>query len=262
MKWITAVLTAFAFCWGISPVWSQEDGGSTGSESQEEVTPESFRTSILSDLARWQHATARKRLEEEKTAFGKSTGYTVAWAVMLAQERNFDKAIQQLTKAVRKDKSDPSAPYYLGEILSWQKLDTSVEAWQQARDRATALLEEDKKNGWALYWYGSALVRLQEFSKAEGQLKKALKKGANVAMTEFQLGLALMYQEKWEPARAAFSRCLEADSGFSHAYYFRGRVWKELDKTEEMLLDMDRFLNLAPDAREASAAKSILRAGG
>ena len=81
-------------------------------------------------------------------------------------------------------------------------------------------------------------------------------------MAEFQFGLTQMYLKKWDPARQAFTRCLEVDSGFSHAYYFRGRVWQELGKTEEMLLDMDRFLTLAPDAREANAAKSILRAGG
>ncbi len=246
-------------CLGAGPIFGQ-DGGDQGSG---ESTQASFHQTVYRDLAAWRHTKAKEMLEEQKATHGKSAGYDVAWAVMLAQERKLDKAIQKLTRASRKDKADPSAPYFLGEIQSWKKESASAtEAWKQARDRAKAILKKDKKNGWAMFWHGSALIRLGNYSKAEGRLKKAIKNGADRAMGEYQLGLAQMYQEKWDPARGAFSRCLEADSGFSHAYYFRGRVWQKLGKTEEMLLDMNRFLTLAPDAREANAAKSILRAGG
>ncbi len=243
-------------CVGTNPIDAQGAGeqGSDGTSSHQ---------SMYRDLAAWRHAEAREMLEEQKATAGKSAGSDVSWAVMLAQERKLDQAVQQLTKATRQDKSDPAAAYFLGEVQSWKKENASAtKAWRQARDRARAILTEDRKNGWAMYWQGAALIRLGEYSKAEAQLKKSLKNGADRAMGEYQLGLAQMYQKKWEPSRAAFNRCLRADSGFSHAYYYRGRVWQELGKTEEMLLDMDRFLTLAPDAREANAAKSILRAGG
>ena len=246
-------------CLGAGPICAQ-DGGNQGSG---EATEMSFHQTVYRDLAAWRHTKAKEMLEEQRSTQGKSAGYDVAWAFMLAEERKLDKAIRKLSKASRKDKTNPSAAYFLGEVHSWKKESASAtEAWQQARDRAMAILKEDKKNGWAMYWQGSALIRLGDYSKAEGQLKKALRNGADRAMGEYQLGLAQMYQEKWDPARETFSRCLEVDSGFSHAYYYRGRVWQELGKTEEMLLDMDRFLTLAPDAREANAAKSILRAGG
>jgi len=55
---------------------------------------------------------------------------------------------------------------------------------------------------------------------------------------------------------------LQADAAFAHAYYYRGRVWRELKRTDEMLRDMDHFLKLAPDAPESGIARSLLRAGG
>ena len=230
------------------------------------VNDEPFQLTVNRDLAAWRHDDARALMEEHQETHGKSTGYDVAWALMLAQERELDDAADKLDTATRKNSPDPSAPYFLGEIRSWQKKrDSATRAWKLARDRAEAILEgneEGEEDGWALYWHGAALIRLGKYSQAEDQLKKALKNGADEAMAEFQLGLALMYRKKWPESREAFDRCLEADSAFSHAYYFRGRVWHQLNKTEEMLLDMDRFLQLAPDAREAGAARSILRAGG
>ena len=256
MKIRSITMAALMLCCVATNPIDAQSGGQQGSG-------ETSHESVYRDLAAWRHAEVREMLEEQKATAGKSAGSDVAWAVMLAQERKLDQAVQKLTKASRKDTRDPSAAYFLGEIQSWKKENgAATKAWRQARDRAKAILTEDRKNGWAMYWQGAALVRLGEYSKAETQLKKALKNGADKAMGEYQLGLAQMYRKKWEPARGAFSRCLRADSGFSHAYYYRGRVWQELGKTEEMLLDMDRFLTLAPDAREANAAKSILRAGG
>lgn len=246
-------------CLIAGPVCAQ-DGEDQNADA---VTEPSFHETVLRDLAAWRHTEAKELMKANKKTHGKSTEFEVAWAVMLAEERKLDKAIRLLTKFAEKYPADPSAPYFLGEIHSWRKeSEPANEAWKQARDRAKAILTEDPKNGWALYWQGAAFIRLGEYSKAVGKTRKALKNGADRSMSEYQLGLALMYQEKWESARQAFDRCVEADSGFSHAYYYRGRVWQELGKTEEMLLDMDRFLTLAPDAREANAARSILRAGG
>jgi len=261
---ITATVLLF-LCLATAPAWAQRGGGQRAGDEEPaaEMNESSFRQTVLLDLAAWRHDDARTLMEETKAKFGKSTGFEVAWALMLAQERQLDKAATKLNSITRKSSQDPSAPYFLGEILSWQKKRTpATKAWKQARDRAETLVENDAKNGWGWYWRGASQIRLGEYSQAEQYLKKALKNGADRAMTQFQIGLALMYQERWDEARKAFDTCLKADSGFAHAYYYRGRVWQKLKKTEKMLLDMDRFLKLAPDTREANAARSILRAGG
>ena len=173
-------------CLGTNPI----DAQSGGQQSSDGTSHQN----VYRDLAAWRHIEAREMLEEQKATAGKSAGSDVAWAVMLAQERKLDQAIQQLTKASRKDARDPSAPYFLGEVQSWKKENAAAtKAWRQARDRARAILSEDRKNGWAMYWQGAALIRLGEYSKAEAQLKKALKNGADKAMGEYQLGLAQMY---------------------------------------------------------------------
>ncbi len=246
-----------------SPVLAQDgEGGDTGASGSNEMDRTTFRWTVLRDLSGWRRDEARELLAEQKTTFGKTTDYTVADALILAQERKLDKAVTALREAVEADTDDPSAPYFLGEVLSWKKNEGAEEQWRTAKKRAKAILENDKKNPWALFWQGAALIRLGDYQMAEGKLKKALANGSDPAMTEFQLGLARMYREKWGTAREAFDRCIEADGGYAHAYYYRGRVWEKLGNTEKMLLDMDRFLALAPDAREANAARSILRSGG
>lgn len=259
MKMSLMTLTALVIaCLVAPPAVAQGDEGQ-GTDTVEEP---SFHETVLQDLAAWRHTEAKESMKANKKTHGKSTGFEIGWAVMLAEERKLDKAVRLLKKITDKNPTDASAPYFLGEIYSWRKeAEPADEAWKKARDRAKTLLTEDPQNGWASYWLGAAFIRLGEYSKAVGKIRKGLKNGTNRSMSEYQLGLALMYQEKWESARNAFDQCLEADSGFSHAYYYRGRVWQKLGKTEEMLLDMDRFLALAPDAREANAAKSILRAG-
>ena len=143
-------------CLTTAPVWAQDGGNQSSGESSET----SFHRTVFLDLAAWRHAKARTTLEEQQETHGKSAGYDVAWALMLAQERELDQAAAKLGKATRGNPSDPSAPYFLGEVRSWQKKDNARGAWRQARDRAKAILEEDKKNGWAWYWQGSALIRL------------------------------------------------------------------------------------------------------
>ena len=56
--------------------------------------------------------------------------------------------------------------------------------------------------------------------------------------------------------------CFSADSGFAHAYYYRGLCWDKLGRKDKMLSDLDRFVSLAPNAPEAERAAAILQAAG
>ena len=232
-------------------------------EKPDSLPAKAFADGVQPDLAAWRHAKARQTLEEQKQQYQGSPYYDAAWGYLLAQERQFDQAMTALDAASKADPKDPVAPYLLGEVQSWKGgSDAAKQGWEKARDRAQIIVNANPNDSRAQYWLGASLVRLGQFDSARNHLGKALEKGFKPAMTEYQIGLTFTYQRNWAAARDAFNRTLDADSGLAHAYYYRGRVWKELGKTEEMLLDMDRFLKLAPDAREANAARSLLNAGG
>ncbi len=222
-----------------------------------------FSDNVQPDLAAWRHSKARSAMEAQKETYQGSPYFDAAWGYLLAQERRLDEAVTALDAASKAEPKDPVAPYLLAEVQSWKNnRDAAKRGWEQARDRARVIVEKDPSDPRAQFWLGASLVRLGQFDSARNHLGKALEKGFEPAMSEYQIGLSFTYQRNWNAARDAFNRCLAADSGLAHAYYYRGRVWKELGKTEEMLLDMDRFLKLAPDAREANAARSLLNAGG
>ena len=109
---------------------------------------------------------------------------------------------------------------------------------------------------------GAVLLKLGQIKDAGKYLEKARKSGFSPAQTYFQIGLYESAQKKWKEALKAFNHCLEEDEGFAHAYYYRARIFGKLGKKSEMLVDLDRFLKLAPDAREAGAAKALLNNGG
>jgi tetratricopeptide (TPR) repeat protein len=114
----------------------------------------------------------------------------------------------------------------------------------------------------ANFYLGATQVRLKEYAPARTALAKAKEKGFSAAMVDYQVGLSFALEHKWQEAKTALDQSIAANSGFAPAYFYRARVWKELKRTDEMMLDLDRFLKLAPTALEAPIAKSLLAAGG
>jgi len=225
--------------------------------------PQVVADGALKDLSAWRADAARSRLEQHRPDIGNTIPFKTAWSYLLATEQKLDEATTSLQTATQGDTADPVAPYLLGEVRSWKnQQDAARQAWRKAKTRAQAQLAESPDNARANYWLGATLNRLGEFGNARNHLAKALEKDFSPAMTNYQIGLTWIYEQKWNNAVASFNSCLEADNGFAHAYYYRARAYKALGNTEQMLVDLGRFLDLAPDAREATAARSMLRAGG
>lgn len=276
MKYLTTGALSLLLIFSSGTASAQRGGDDTkrpSDEPAEETTTDDpqptaipskvFADGVIRDLSAWRHAAARTELEKKRAEIGETTPYLTAWSYLLATERKLDEAIVSLQTAVHDDSEDPVACFLLGEVRSWKnQRDGANQAWQMARNRANAQLTENPADARARYWLGASQIRLGDFGTAKTNLTQALEAGFSPAMTNYEIGLAETYQKKWNQAKTAFDRCLEADSGFAHAYYYRARIFKELGNTEQMLIDLDRFLTLAPDAREANAARSLLRAGG
>jgi tetratricopeptide (TPR) repeat protein len=76
----------------------------------------------------------------------------------------------------------------------------------------------------------------------------------------YRTGLNFAFQQKWQDSVDYLTKSLEKDPAFAYSYYYRALSQEKLGKKDRLVLDMDKFLKLAPDAPEASRAKQIVQA--
>jgi len=188
-----------------------------------------------------------------------SADYRVARALEPMAEGKLDDALNATTQVAKDFPSTPAPEYYRGEMLYWKGKVTDAEAaWKAAATRAQAELAKEPKNGWASYYLGAAKLQLRDFAAAKTALEAALANGASKPLVNYQRGVLAGAQQRWQDAVDLFTAALTEDSGLAYAYYYRGLMWSKLKKTDQLLLDMDRFLTLAPESPDAVKARSIL----
>jgi tetratricopeptide (TPR) repeat protein len=232
-------------------------------ESEGPTTAAAVTTSdVLKHLEAWRNETARTNLEAVAKN-QRDDAWTTAWNVLQAQERSLDTAKQGLRAQAKANPGDPAPPFFLGEILSWEKQREAAEAeWTKARARAQTAVKDNGKDAGALYIFGLAQLRLDKAADAINKFKRAKNNGFDPVLCDYQIGVAQSYQQNWTGAITSFDAVLKADETFAHAYYYRGRAHKKNDRTDLMVKDLKRFLALAPDAREATAAVALIQGAG
>ena len=226
-------------------------------------------TQALAQLAAWQNQAARETLEGAKATLGTTPEYQTAWALLEFQEGNgtdatlAKKGFDTLNQAARKQNSDPMTLYYQGEVLYLQqKNNEAAAAWQTAAERAAKVVAKDEQNAVAQFYLGAALVRQKNFNEAMTALRAAEALGFPKAMVKYQIGFIYLFQQKWQEAKDAFDLGLEADPRYAPMYFWRGMAWDKLGRKDNMLLDLDQYVKLAPNGPEAGKARAILKSAG
>jgi tetratricopeptide (TPR) repeat protein len=135
-------------------------------------------------------------------------------------------------------------------------------AWQRAHDKAKAQTTASPQDLRARYFLGAALVRLQKPEEARNVLNGLVEAGFDLPLVRFQIGLSYAVGRSWQAAKEQLDAVVTADPYYAYAYYYRALALKEMKKTAEMTLDLDRFVRLAPNAPEADFARSLLGAAG
>lgn len=209
----------------------------------------------------WNAEKARETLERVTGEAAASVDYRVAKALVPMAEGKLDPALAELDQAAKSSPAAPGPEYYRGELLLWKGNAKGAEdAWKAAAAKAQAELTRTPKDGWASYYLGAARVRLRQYGPAREALAAALANGASEPLVRYQLGLVALAEQRWQEAVDAFTAALAKDPGFAYAYYYRGLAWSKLKRTDQLLLDMDRFLALAPESPDAPKARSVLEA--
>ena len=223
----------------------------------------------IAQLAGWQTKAARKTLEAKKEKYGSNSDFKTAWALLEIQEaaaagKPAPSSSTTTLAQVAKDKSiDPGAQYWEGELYYQQsKNKEATTAWQKAAKSAQQLVAADPTDATAQFYLGAALVRQKKYDPALKALRLAVRGGFNEAMVNQQIGFIYLFQQRWKEAKDAFDLGLKVDPRFAPMYYWRAMAWDKLGRKDNLLLDLDQFVKLAPKAPEANKARAILKSAG
>jgi tetratricopeptide (TPR) repeat protein len=232
---------------------------------------------VLAMVVGWQTGPAAEILERDGTRLEGRVELKIVHGLIQAQHGDLEGGLKTLAAASADHTADPAPEYYRGEILYWQRRDAeSRQAWssslQRARTAAARYAQTptpradqpppapDRARASVQYYLGTALIRQKEYAKAREELVRALSLGFNPVMIRHQIALSHLFEQQWQPARETFDQVIAADPRFAPAYYYRGMAWDKLGRKDNLLLDMDQFLALAPNAPEAGRARSVVAA--
>lgn len=245
----------------VDQAMKQSEQSAQQASTQEKAVKASEKA--LSRLAAWKPGGAQTVLDAMTEAQRETAAYATAEGMLRAVRGELDQALDLLQTAVAEAGSDPAPRYYRGEVLFWkQDYDGADSAWTAAFNTAKQRVSSQGDDARAQFYKGAAAVRLKKFAAAREALNRAEELGFDRERVLFQRGLASTLEEKWADARNTFHELAESDSKFAHLYFYRGIAWSKLGHKDKMLIDMDRFIKLAPNAPEADTARSFLAAAG
>lgn len=109
------------------------------------------------------------------------------------------------------------------------------------------------------FYLGRAHYIAGDLKKAEASLRAALKRNPHHADAYFFLGQIYFESEKFEPARAAYTKALELDpAGNPRAWFFLADVSGVLGKSDEAKKAAKEYLERFPSGPDAPAVKKML----
>ncbi len=212
------------------------------------------------DLLAYATETARTKLGP--LADDETTASLVALGRIYEQEKRYAKARECFEKAGELAPGNPAPWIFLGESYLHQKRpDAATGAFEEARKKATAFLAKKPDHPTALYYLGVARQRLEQYGLAVESLKRARELDPSNPMPIYQLGVTDALQQKWQGAVDLLTEALELNQSIAYAYYYRGQSAGKIGRKDMLIADLERFLELAPNAPEAPiAARTVASA--
>lgn len=249
MNVVFAVAVLFACCIVSVPASAEETAASADE--------------VIIKLSGWNLGASRTALEEKKGELGETTSYKTAIGLLEAQDGKLDQAVKTLDAAAKADAADPAPEFYRGLALYWKKdSNGSKDAWQKANTRAKNIVAKQAEDARALFYLGASSVYLKQYGPARTSLEKARTAGFDATLVDYYVGLSYAFEQNWQKAKESLDLVIAKDERFAYAYFYRGMVWEKLGRKDNMLVDMDRFVKLAPEAPDAGKAKALLAAAG
>jgi tetratricopeptide (TPR) repeat protein len=239
-------------------------------KAKPEKDAQAVANQAIAELSAWKNEAARKTLQASKSKFGMTPELQTAWALLEVQEGEsgtdaaaVTKGLKSLDQTTKASPADAAASYWRGEILYRQNKRTDAgAAWQAAAKSAGDAVKKDPNNATAQFYLGASLVRSKQYEDARKALRLAVRGGFDEPMVNHQIGLSYLFAEQWQEAKEAFDLGLSVDPRYAPMYFWRAMAWDKLGRKDNMLIDLDQYVKLAPNGPDAGKAKALLKAAG
>ncbi|MBK9375447.1 MAG: hypothetical protein IPN03_17440 [Holophagales bacterium] len=224
-------------------------------------TPSEVARGAGKKLDAFQAKEARAALEPLVSQAAANADVAIALGRLLEQERKYDESAAVLRKAAQAAPADPRVPLWLGEtLLRARKTGDADASFRKAAELAAAAAAARPDDAAAYLVQGSALSRLRRYEEAMTALGKARERDGGSPETLYQMGATRAFQQKWTDAVALLTQSLDKDTGMALGYYYRALAHEKLGRKDLMVVDLDRFVKVAPTAPEAERARALLAA--
>ena len=148
---------------------------------------------------------------------------------VLVEQKRYDEAIEQLTRAGDVDPESAEVQRLLGRVYHAQRrTDDAVQAYRRA-------IELNEGDAWSMNNLGLVLLDAKRPSEALPLLERAVELRKSVPEFHNNLGMALEHTGRFKAAASAYSGALSADPGYSKAKQNLARVEAVKGGPEEAL---------------------------
>lgn len=175
----------------------------------------------------------------------------------------FREAETNFREAQKADPRDTANTYYLGLSILLQDryreaLDV-LESVKQSRDRAD---QKTRPTFPDTYHINLALARarlgLQQYEEAWKNLEAARMEPNSSADVYVYRGVYYFQQDMFPEAIKELEKAISQDAKNPYSYYYEGLVYYKTGQPEKAVDALKKFLQLNPDAPEASKAKALV----
>ena len=156
--------------------------------------------------------------------------------------------------------TDPQTLYLVG--LSYERL----ERYDDARRVYQSLADRGAEDPWSLVGRAAgnlasppAAVSAEALADADAAIQQAVTAAPDMALAHYQHGVIEGHKRNYAAAADAFVKAADLDPQFAYAYYYGGLSFSRVDRTDQMAINFERFLRLAPNAPEAGRVESLMR---
>jgi len=161
-------------------------------------------------------------------------------------KRDFKKVIDICNEAL---KVEPDFVVFYTRGYAYAEL----KEFERAIEDFSKAIELDPNDAEAYYNRGLAYAKLGKYEQAIKDYDKAIELNPALADAYYNRGVAYVKLNKHEQAIEDFSKAIELNPALAEAYYNRGLTYAKLNQYEQAIKDYDKAIELNPTLAEAYA---------
>jgi Flp pilus assembly protein TadD len=175
-------------------------------------------------------------------------------AMESAKSGNRKRAIEELNKALEIFPNFMSALNQLG--VQYMEL----KQWEKATDALRKAIKISPDAFYPHLNYGIVLVQLKDYKNATSELQFAVQKDRTSAVAHFYLGRALINLGQYDAAENALRQTITIGGDQAvEAHRYLGAVYIEKRDSARAADELDTYLKLAPNAKDAERIRGIIK---